>query len=204
MRINVLTRFGIFLGIMLLLVAACGNEESAASKKSADEPTLGPYGPKLGDMAHVVRSVIVKTSGDVTGEFSGAKGEEGTYLVGLCNPTSFANFGIVVPGGEAWDKVTVTIYSKGPIGTAETGTFKLEWVEAAFSKIDGDKTAYRRFKNPGTITLTTHDATPNARRMIGTMEGRDLEEITTMGELTGKTVDLDVSFDMDFSCGIAQ
>jgi len=204
MRKKSLGRFGFFVGIILLLLA-CGCEEASTAKKIPAEPPLGPYGPvTLGAKAHVVRSITVNASGDVSGEFSGTKGEEGTYLSGLCNPTSFANFMIALTGGDQWDEIWITNYSKGSINTAETGTFKLSWVEITFRKYaDGDFTM-RKFKGPGTITLTTHDADPDNRRMVGTMEGSGLEELTLKGENTGKKVDLQVSFDIDSSCGIKE
>lgn len=203
MRMKPLSRFGLLVSIIFLVVA-CGSEETPTAQKMPDEPALGPYGPALGAKAYVVRSVTVKTSGDVSGEFSGTKGEKGTYLSGLCNPESFANFMLALPGGDQWDEIWVTNYSKGRIGTTETGTFKLSWVEVTFQKYAEGEFTIRKFKGPGTMTLTTHDAAPDNRRMVGTMEGSGLEELTLTGKNTGKKVDLQVSFDMDFSCGIKE
>lgn len=202
MRLISLGRFGFFVGIILLLLA-CGSEEAATAKKMQDEPPLGPYGPELGAQAHVVRSVAVNTSGDVSGEFSGTKGEKGTYLSGLCDPTSFANFMIALTGGEEWGEIWITNYG-AHVGLAETGTFKLSWVEVQFRKYAEGKFTIRKFKGPGTMTLTTHDANPDKRRMVGTMEGSGLEELTLQGKKTGEKVDLQVSFDMDSSCGIKE
>ncbi len=203
MGIRSLYRYLFLLGAVIFLVALGSLEASTAQKKS-DEPPLGPYGPALGSQAHVVRSVIVKTTGDVSGEFSGTKGEKGTYLSGLCNPKTMANFMIALTGGDQWDEIWVTNYSKGRIAAAKTGTFKLSWVEVQFRKYAEGKFTIRKFKGPGTMTLTTHDADPDNRRMIGTMEGSSLEELTLMGKNTGKQVDLQVSFDMDSSCGIKE
>lgn len=202
MKTKQLGLFVILASVILLI--ACGSEETSTAKKVPAEPPLGPHGPALGAKAHVVRAVTVKTSGEVSGEFSGVKGEEGTYLSGLCNPESFANFMLALPGGDKWDEIWVTNYSKGRIGTAETGTFKLSWVEVNLQKYADGEFTIRKFKGPGTMTLTTHDATPDNRRMVGTMEGSGLEELTLTGKNTGKKVDLQVSFDMDFSCGIKQ
>lgn len=203
MQLISLGRFSFFVGIILLLLA-CGSEEASTAKKMQDEPPLGPYGPAtLGAQAHVVRSVAINTSGDVSGDFSGTKGEKGTYLSGLCDPTSFANFMIALTGGDQWDEIWITNYG-AHVGLTETGTFKLSWVEVQFRKYAEGKFTIRKFKGPGTMTLTTHDADPDNRRMVGTMEGSGLEELTLTGERTGKRVDLQVSFDMDFSCGIKQ
>jgi len=190
-----------FLIAIIFLLTACSGEETPAAKKMPDEPSLGPNGPALGAQAHVVRSVTVQTSGDVSGDFSAAKGDKGTYLSGLCNPESFANFMLALPGGEKWDEIWVTNYSKGRIGTAETGTFKLSWVEVTLRKYAEGNFTMRKYRGPGTMTITTHDANPDHRRMVGTMEGSGLEG---MGAATGKKVDLHAGFDMDFSCGIKQ
>lgn len=193
----------IFIMITAFFLVALGSQEALTAKKAAESP-LGPYGPEFGAKAHVVRSVTVKTSGDESGEFSGGNGEKGTYLSGLCDPKTMANFMIALTGGEKWDEIWITNYSKGPIATGKNGTFKLSWLEASFRKYAKGQFTIRKFKGPGTITLTTHDSDSENRRMIGVMEGLGLEEITLTGKRTGKRVDLQVSFDMDFSCGITE
>lgn len=200
MGIRSLYRWMFFM-ITVFSLVALGSQEALTAKKAAESP-LGPYGPEFGAKAHVVRSVTVKTSGDVSGEFSGDKGEKGTYLSGLCNPKTMANFMIALTGGDQWDEIWITNYSKGRIATGKNGTFKLSWLETTFRKYVKGKFTIRKFKGPGTMTLITHDTNPENRRMVGTMEGIGLEEMTLTGKRTGKRVDLQVSFDMDFSCGI--
>jgi len=200
MRIKQLSWFGIFVIVALLLVA-CKSEETSTKQKMPDEPPLGAFGPELGVRAHVVRSVTIKTSGEISGEFSGVKGEDGTYLSGLCDPESLANFMLALPGGDQWDEIWVTNYSKGAIATAKTGTFELSWVSITFRKYGDGQFTFHEFKGQGTMILTTHDADPENRRMIGTMEGIGL--VGTRGD-DGREVDLLVSFDMDSSCGVKQ
>ncbi len=184
---------------IFLLVASCGGNDGGSSEAAPEEMKLGPYGPALGVRARVVRSVTVETSGDVSGSFSGSKADEDTGLMGLCNPETFANFMLTMPGGDAYDEVWVTNQSKGAIGMGEIGTFKLSYVEVTFRKTSANDFVQRDFRGPGTLTLTTHNADPADRRMVGTMEGAGLEG---RGEDEGKKLDLKVSFDMDSSCGI--
>ena len=188
--------------IVCVLLTACGEEGNQSSQATSDDDVkLGSYGPPLGALARVVRSVKVETTGEVNGTFSGSKSDEDTGLMGLCNPNSFANFMLAMPGGEAYDQVWVTNYSKGAIGTGETGEFKLSYVEVTFRKTSLNGFVQRDFRGPGTITLTTHNADPNNRRMIGTMEGTGLKG---RGDEEGKKLDLKVSFDMDSSCGVKE
>ena len=186
--------------LVCALVSACGDDGVQTSEGEADNTQLGPYGPPLGVRAPVVRSVKVETKGAVTGTFSGTQRQEGTGLQGLCNPNTFANFMLAMPGGKNYDEVWVTNMSKRAVGTGETGEFQLDYVEVTFRKTSGDF-IQRDFRGPGTMTLTTHEAEPGHRRMVGTMEGSGLQG---RGDDAGKTLDLTVSFDMDSSCGVKE
>ena len=160
--------------LVCLFLAACGNDGGKSTEATSDAVELGPYGPPMGSRAHVVRMVKVETSGAVNGTFSGSKADGETGLEGLCNPNTFANFLLAMPGGKAYDQVWVTNMSKRAIGTGETGEFKLDYIEVTFRKTTGDF-VQREFRGPGTMTLTTHNAEPGNRRMIGTMEGTGLQ-----------------------------
>ncbi len=154
---------------LCVMVTACGNDAGQAP----ETVQLRPYGPPLGVNAPVVRSVRATTGGAITGTFTGAKGDEITGLRGLCNPDTFANFMLSLPGGKDVDEVWVTNLSKHAVGTGATGEFPLDYVEVAFRKMSADSFVQREFRGPG--TLTTHDATSGHRRMVGSMEGRGLE-----------------------------
>ena len=190
----------LFLG-MVALLNACDSNKTQAAEDKGQKVELGPYGPALGVRAPVVRSVEAKTMGEVTGTFIGSNGDDVTGLMGLCNPNKFANFMLAMPGGKDYDEVWVTNMSKGAIGTGATGTFKLDYVEVTFRKITSNDFIQREFRGPGTLTLTTHDAAPGHRHMVGSMEGKGLEGKD--GD-EGKSLDLEVSFDMDSSCGVTQ
>ncbi len=190
------------ISVLCVLLAACGDGgDGQPEKAGSDAAELGPYGPPLGVRAPVVRSVAVETNGAVTGRFAGKQGEEETGLMGLCNPNTFANFMLAMPGGEAFDEVWVTNQSKGAIETGQTGTFGLSYIEVTFRKSLPADFIQRDFRGPGTLTLTVHDAEPGKRRMVGTMEGTGLEG---RNDDAGKTLDVKVSFDMDSSCGVTQ
>jgi len=181
---------GVFMFIGYLTFAPAG---------AAPKEELGPFGPPLGATARVVRSVMVETSGAVTGTFNGSLKDENTGLMGLCNPDTFANFMIKLGGGNQFDEVWVTIWSNGKVGTGEIGTFRLSGLELTFRKTTRTDFIQKEFKGPGTLTLTAHDATRGKRRMTGTIEGKGLKG-RDGGE--GKMLNAKVNFDMDFSCGV--
>lgn len=173
-----------------------GSSESSSSGGESQEP-LGPYGPPMGVNADVVRSVSLKLSGDMNAEFIGKKGDGTTGVMGLCNPDTFANFSLALPG-EGYQRVDAAIMSKGEIGTGATGEFRLDYLWVTL--FDEDMNSFD-FKGPGTMTITRHDATPGNRRMIGAIKATGL---AGSNDAEGKTVDAEVHFDMDYSCGVKQ
>ena len=185
---------------LCVVLSACGNNESQTPAEQTGETALGPFGPPMGVRAHVVRSVQVQTRGEITGTFSGTRDQEQTGLQGLCNPATFANFMLAMPGGGDYDEVWVTNMSKHAVGTGETGEFPLDYIEVTFRTTSGDF-VQRDFRGPGTLTLTTHDAEPGHRRMIGSMAGTGLQG---RDDDAGKTLDVTVNFDMDSSCGVME
>jgi hypothetical protein len=188
--------------VLCAVLSACSNDGEQAANEAGESVELGPYGPPLGVLAPVVRNVTVETSGAITGTFTGTKGQDKTGLRGLCNPAMWANFMLSLPGGKDFDEVWVTNMSKSAVGTGATGDFRLEYVEVTFRKTAEDYSFIEReFRGPGKMTLTTHEAKPGQRRMIGTMEGTGLKG---KDDDAGKTLDLKVSFDMDSSCGVKE
>jgi hypothetical protein len=182
-----------------LSLAACSKPQSASVPAKA-AAKLGPYGPPMGVRAHVVRSVKVETTGAVTGTFKGSQSDDVTGLMGLCNPNTFANFELTLPGGKQYDEVWVTIWSEGAVGTGATGSFRLDKVEVTFSKT-ADNFVQREFRGPGKMTLTVHSAAPGNRHMVGTISGTRLRG---SDDDQGKVLNVKASFDMDSSCGIAR
>lgn len=180
--------------------AACGGSGSDAASDEASPATgaaeLGPFGPNLGVVADVVRSATLTTSGAVTTTITGTSADDDTGLRGQCNPSMWANFGIDLPPGHYY-RVQVTLTSKDAIPTGATGEFPLDRLDVEFTTEDIDSL---QFVGPGTLTLTTHDATPGQRHMVGTMSGTGLEG---RQEAEGQTLDATLAFDMDFSCGVA-
>jgi hypothetical protein len=138
---------------------------------------------------------VLKTSGSVAGEFRGAKGDEETGLRGQCNPKMWANFGIDLPPGE-YARLQVTLTSRDAIATGATGRFRLDQLLVEFTTKDWKS---QRFRGRGVLELTTHDAAPGKRRMVGTMSGQGLEG---RDAVAGRTLDATLAFDMDFSCGV--
>jgi hypothetical protein len=175
-----------WIGIPVLALAAIGS--------SALAQDVGPFGPPLGVKAPVVRSFTMTTTGVVSTEIKGGKGDEKTGLIGGCKPTMFANFGIL--HGTSFEQSEITIVSRDPIPTGMTGDIKLDRIWVRFYDPNNDE---RKFGGKGTMKLTTHEATPGKRRMIGSITGTKLEGFD---KLAGKFIDVTAAFDMDFSCGV--
>jgi hypothetical protein len=173
------------------LLAAAGL--SAATARAAE--TLGPYGPPFGAKADVVRSFTLKTTGYLPREVSGKKGDGKTGLRGQCNPKMFANFGIE-RGNVMEDRADIYVVTKGRIDTGATGEFKLDTIWVSFYD---DAHGERKFGGPGTLTISTHQASPGSRRMVGTIRGERLEGFDS---LQGKFIGAVATFDLDFSCGV--
>jgi hypothetical protein len=165
---------------------------AVAGNGMADE--VGPFGPSLGAKALVVRTFTMKTTGAVAAEVKGEKGDEKTGLIGQCNPTMFANFGIL--HGSSYEQEEIAIVSKDPIKTGMTGEVKLDKIYVRFSDLKNDE---RKFGGKGMLKLTVHEAAAGKRRMTGTIAGTKLEGLE---KLDGKFIDVTASFDMDFSCGL--
>lgn len=179
-------RMGLMGGIMAgVLLASVGSG-------LADD--VGPFGPPIGVKAPVVRTYTMKTTGAVAVEVKGERGDEKTGLIGQCNPTMFANFGIL--HGSSYEQAEIAVVSKDPIKTGMTGDIKLDKIWVRFFDLENDE---RKFGGKGTLKLTVHDATAGKRRMTGTIVGTKLEGLDTLG---GKFIDVTASFDMDFSCGL--
>lgn len=184
--------------LAVLLAGACGGRSDGGSDSGSagsQAAEVGPFGPPLGVLAPVVREATLQTSGAVTGTFSGKSGDDVTGLRGQCKPTMWANFGIDLPPGDYY-RLQATLTSRDEIKTGATGEFPLDSLVIEFTTQDMDTL---QFKGRGVLKLTTHDATPGHRRMVGTMSGKGLEG---RQEAEGKKLDATVTFDMDFSCGL--
>jgi hypothetical protein len=182
------TRLGSAVACVIAAVQALG-----AVGARADE--VGPYGPPLGVKADVVRSFTLKTSGAVTKEVNGRKGDGQTGLRGQCDPKTFANFG-VEKGSLLGEQAEVAIVTRDPIATGATGEFRLDKVYVRFFD---DANGERRFGGPGKLTLTVHEAAAGRRRLSGAITGAKLEGFDTQ---RGKRLDVTATFDLDFSCGV--
>lgn len=182
------TRLGSVVACVIAAIQALG-----AVGTRADE--VGPYGPPLGVKADVVRSFTLKTSGAVTKEVNGRKGDGQTGLRGQCNPKTFANFS-VEKGSLLGEQAEVAIVTRDPIATGATGEFRLDTI---YMRFFDDANGERRFGGPGTLTLTTHAVAAGRRRLSGTITGAKLEGFDRQ---RGRKLDVSASFDMEFSCGV--
>jgi hypothetical protein len=183
--------------LVLLVFAGCGGggEAKASRGGSAAGADVGPFGPPLGGLARVVSSAVLHTSGAVAGEFRGSKADDETGLRGQCNPKMWANFGIDLPPGE-YARLQVTLTSRDAIASGATGRFPLDHLVVEFTTKDWKS---QRYRGRGVLELTTHEAAPGKRRMLGTMSGKGLEGREAA---EGRALDATLAFDMDFSCGV--
>ena len=162
---------------------------------SAGATDLGPYGPPFGVKADVVRSFTLKTTGAIVKEVAGKKGDGKTGLRGQCNPAKFANFAIERGNSGDDERTEIALVSKGPIETGATGEFKLSTIWVTFYD---DVHGQRKFSGPGTLLISTHQASAGNRRLVGTIRGTKLEGLD---DQTGKLIDATASFELEFSCG---
>jgi hypothetical protein len=185
--------------LAVLAVGACGGGEatqaSAARSDPGSQKTVGPIGPSLGEKAPVVESAALTTTGEVAIVARATSADGQTSLFGQCDPTRFANFGIEMKS-DKYARIEVTLTSAKPIPTGATGETRLPVLDVTFTTPSYDQQVFR---GPGTLTLTRHDASPGARRMVGTMSGQGLKRSGGEG-----TLDATFEFDLAFSCGVTQ
>jgi hypothetical protein len=181
------------------LSGLAGGLLALASPSVATAEDVPPFGPPLGAKAHVVRSFAMKITGAVKKDVTGKKGDGKTALVGQCKPTTWANFGIHVGSAMDAEQAGIAVITKGKIATGATGTFKLDKVYVDWFSMAGGAISTARYGGPGVLTITTHDGSPGRRRMVGSIKGSGLEGLD---DAKGKTIDVEASFDMDFSCGV--
>jgi hypothetical protein len=183
--------------IALLGLACAWLAGSPAPVAAAED--LPPFGPPLGVKADVVRSFSMKTTGGMALAVTGAKGDGKTGLLGQCKPTLWANFGVEVGRTFDTEKSGITVVTKDKIATGATGPFQLTRLDVERLELKGASLLSSRYTGPGVLVITTHDGTPGRRRMVGTISGKGLKG---RDDAEGKTIDVEASFDMDFSCGV--
>lgn len=191
---------------ILMFLTSCGSSEvsetatgasSAALQEVAEDP--GEYGPGLSQV-HVVRSLTIKVSGGLDETITGNKAAEHTTLAGECKPDMFANLSFDT-GSMMSDSAGVAFATVDPITTGQTGDIDLEWVMFTQNKVGNNEFIAMRFMNDegGTLTISTHNTARGSRRLTGVIRGKNLEP---RDGLESPPIDLEASFDADFSCGI--
>ena len=188
--------------LILSLLTACmtmaggckgtGNEQNSGQDK---DKNVTATGTSMGG-ASIVRSAALNLSGDINARMT-APEDESTTLTGNCSPEMWANFGIQFNHpGYVW--IAVTIMTKDPIQTEQTGPIRLEWVDVSFFS---DDMKSLQFKGPGSFEIKEHNASPDNRRMVGVIQANGLEG---RQDAEGKTIDAEFDFDVNFSCGVRQ
>jgi hypothetical protein len=117
-----------------------------------------------------VRSAELNLSGAITARMT-APEDASTTLTGNCSPDMWANFGIQFNHpGYVW--IAVTIMTKDPIQTGQTGPIRLEWVDVSFFSEDMKSL---QFRGPGSFEIKEHNAAPDNRRMAGVIQAKVLK-----------------------------
>ena len=192
----------ITLPFLLICLPGCSSNDSteapADSSSTGTEDDPGVWGPQLGQ-AHVVRSLTIKASGGMNETFTGTKEDGKTTLSGECKPDLFANLSLDI-GESLGDRAGIAFATEDPIMIGQTGEIDLDWVMVDSVKINNADVQSKRFKSDdGTLTITQHDPTKGSRRMTGTIVAKNLEPLDGA---QGPPVNVEASFDMDFSCGV--
>ncbi len=175
--------------LMLPLLTACDDDSGKTGDAAVTDTGTSLAG------ARVVRSAVLETTGAIAGRFV-APVDDGTVLRGNCPPDMWANFGIQFDHPN-YQWVAVTVMTKDPIATGQTGDIPLDWLDVSFLTRDIDSLF---FKGRGTLEITRHDAAPDHRRMTGIMIGNGLQDSQ---EAAGKSLDARFEFDLNFSCGVS-
>ena len=194
--------------ILAVSLSGCSNSANKTEASSPSSPPAdaaadddpGEYGPGL-NQVHVMRSLTVRITGGLNETISGKKEDGHTTLAGVCKPDMFANLGFDT-GGVFDDQGGIGFATNDPITRGQTGEIDLDWVMITMFKMNkgkGEPEAKRFMSDGGTLTLTTHDPAKGRRRMIGTIVASNLEP---RDGLQSKPVDVEATFDADFSCGV--
>lgn len=139
----------------------------------------------------VVREAVLKTSGEISGEFRPVSNSE-AKVQGGCNE-SFANFGVIYEN-STWRKVSVTVMTEDGIGLNQVGPIALDWALVSFTDSNYDATQYR---GPAEFVIREHDG--SAPRMTGTVKGT----LAGYGGMLGGAVSPDQSIEFEFTFDIA-
>jgi len=169
---------------LLLTLAACDSSNEA-------EPQVNNSGP--------VRSVQLKTSGSISGEFSPAD-ESKTKLVARCDSGDFAIFTILFRPAEGWRQVGASVQTKDAIKAGQTGPVEIDWVLITFTDDNYDAT---EFRGPAEFVINSNDI--NAPRLSATIKG----QIPGYGGIMAtekvepdRSIDFKFDFDLNFACGL--
>lgn len=180
-------------GLVTLLAVMCtAGCDHVAPAPAAEKLTA--TGTSLAG-APVVRSAVLDTAGAIAGTFV-APTDDSTVLRGNCSPDMWANFGIQFNHPD-YQWIGVTVMTKKPIATGQTGDIPLDWLDVSFLTRDIDSLF---FKGRATLEITRHDSAPGGRRMIGVLTAT---ELAGSQDAAGQTLDARFEFDMDFSCGVS-
>ncbi len=175
----------------LLLLGACGGPapEAASEARESARPA-GPVNAFSFEETGVAMRQTVPAAADLK-------------LAGGCDGTTPINLSMFLgqPIEERWFNVAFS--TEGVVAPGETGSFllqSLQWDDGVVrpENLPADSPARVpvRYSGKGTLTLETHIARSQNRRMAGTLTGH----VEQLGK--GPVADITVYFDINLSCGV--
>ena len=182
------------------LLAACGNADpgTAAAGASAEQTRAGSQKRTTMDAQGFINAFSFRATGDAAVSWDSGD----LRMSGGCPAGSPMSIGFSSGTVTAEDYRNVAFDTQAVIAPGQTGTFPLEEIrwdhgtKAVTPRGGGTEVRVpNRFAGPGTLTLTTHEATTRNRRLSGTARGEGIKS------REGALVDLVVEFDLNLSCG---
>lgn len=178
----------------LALLGACGgpadDAPEAASEARETARPAGPFNAFSFEETGVAMRQTVPDAAELT-------------LAGGCTGETSMSLSMFLgqPIEERWFNVAFS--TEGVVAPGATGTFplqSLQWDDGVMRPenlpADSPARAPVRYSGKGTLTLDTHTASTETRRMAGTLTGH----VEQLGK--GPAADITAHFDINFSCGV--
>lgn len=171
---------------LIISLAACDSGDETEPELNQEVRNSGP-----------VRSVQLKTSGSIVGEFSPADVSK-AKLIGRCDSGGFAVFTILFSPADSWRQLGASIQTKDAIKAGQTGKVEIDWVVLTFT--DGNRDA-TEFRGPAEFLIDLNDNAVS--RMSGNLKGQIpgyAGMMATEKVDPTRSIEFEFVFDLNFAC----